>query len=155
MRFSAEVPSLLALGLLNIPLVDGKGRIPTLDHEPVNRIRLNNPTNLALKLIQSTHVFEVILSQLQNYICLEIHNCKNSDLRVKPYFIRLNQQGGSPMKDPFALLVQKETELQRVRREIEALRAVLPLLAEDVTTAFEPVHSLANGNKWPLEVNRR
>ncbi|HKS72559.1 MAG TPA: hypothetical protein VJQ82_05135 [Terriglobales bacterium] len=59
------------------------------------------------------------------------------------------------MKDPYALLRQKENELQRLRREIEALRAVLPLLAEDVTTAFEPAPAPVPNNKWPLEVTQR
>jgi hypothetical protein len=59
------------------------------------------------------------------------------------------------MKDPYALLLQKENELQRLRREIEALRAVLPLLAEDSTTAFDPSPTAGANNKWPLEVTKR
>jgi hypothetical protein len=35
------------------------------------------------------------------------------------------------MKDPYQVLEQKQTEIERVRREIEALRFVVPLLAED------------------------
>jgi hypothetical protein len=35
------------------------------------------------------------------------------------------------MKDLSQVLEQKETELERVRREIEALHFVIPLLAED------------------------
>ena len=35
------------------------------------------------------------------------------------------------MKDLFQVLKQKKIELERVRREIEALRLVIPLLAED------------------------
>jgi hypothetical protein len=35
------------------------------------------------------------------------------------------------MKDPYQVLEQKEMELERVRREIEALHLVIPLLAED------------------------
>lgn len=35
------------------------------------------------------------------------------------------------MKDPYQVLRQKETDIERVRKEIEALRFVIPLLAED------------------------
>jgi hypothetical protein len=35
------------------------------------------------------------------------------------------------MKDPYQVLRQKETDIERVRKEIDALRYVIPLLAED------------------------
>jgi hypothetical protein len=35
------------------------------------------------------------------------------------------------MKDPYQVLSQKEMDIERVRREIEALHLVIPLLAED------------------------
>ena len=35
------------------------------------------------------------------------------------------------MKDPSQVLSQKERDIERVRREIKALRFVIPLLAED------------------------
>ena len=35
------------------------------------------------------------------------------------------------MKDPYQVLQQKSTEIERVRREIEALHFVIPLLAEN------------------------
>jgi len=35
------------------------------------------------------------------------------------------------MKDPYQVLEQKKMELERVRREIEALHLVIPLLSED------------------------
>jgi hypothetical protein len=34
------------------------------------------------------------------------------------------------MKDPYQVLEQKKTDIERVRREIEALHLVIPLLAE-------------------------
>jgi hypothetical protein len=34
------------------------------------------------------------------------------------------------MKDPYRVLEQKKTDIERVRREIEALHLVIPLLAE-------------------------
>ena len=37
------------------------------------------------------------------------------------------------MKDPYQVLRQKETDIERVRKEIEALRFVIPLLAENGT----------------------
>ena len=35
------------------------------------------------------------------------------------------------MKDLYQLLEQKKTEIERVRKEIEALHSVIPLLAEN------------------------
>jgi hypothetical protein len=35
------------------------------------------------------------------------------------------------MKDLYQVLRQKEMDIERVRRELEALRFVIPLLAED------------------------
>jgi hypothetical protein len=35
------------------------------------------------------------------------------------------------MKDPSQILQQKEMDIERVRRQIEALHFVIPLLAED------------------------
>jgi hypothetical protein len=35
------------------------------------------------------------------------------------------------MKDPYQVLSQKERDIERVRKEIQALRFVIPLLAED------------------------
>jgi hypothetical protein len=35
------------------------------------------------------------------------------------------------MKDPYQVLEQKKAEIERVRREIEALQFVIPLLAEN------------------------
>ena len=59
------------------------------------------------------------------------------------------------MKDVLAVLYQREMDLERVRKEIEALRAVIPLLGEEtplvqaVTDRF-PLTS-ADSDKWPLE----
>lgn len=53
------------------------------------------------------------------------------------------------MKDLYAVLIEKEKEVQRVRQEVEALRNVLPLLAEDPEPA-KPLPS--QNNKWPIEV---
>jgi hypothetical protein len=39
------------------------------------------------------------------------------------------------MRDPQELLTEKETELERVRKEVESLHFVIPLLADDI---FEP-----------------
>jgi hypothetical protein len=59
------------------------------------------------------------------------------------------------MKDVFAVLYQREMDLERVRKEIEALRAVIPLLGEEtpsVQAAADrfPLAS-ADSDKWPLE----
>jgi hypothetical protein len=59
------------------------------------------------------------------------------------------------VKDPYAVLLQKEEDVRRLRREIEALRSVVPLLTDqpgtdrhELATTAEP----APANKWPLEV---
>jgi hypothetical protein len=60
------------------------------------------------------------------------------------------------MKNVFAVLRERETDLARVREEIKALRFVIPLLAEESAS----VPSIADisavpsrvGNKWPLDV---
>jgi hypothetical protein len=39
------------------------------------------------------------------------------------------------MKEVLELLTEKETELERVRKQVDSLRAVIPLLAND---RFEP-----------------
>lgn len=54
------------------------------------------------------------------------------------------------MKDLYAVLMEKEEEVKRLRKEVEALRSVVPLLAEDSTEAFKPDPS--PNNKWPIEV---
>jgi len=53
------------------------------------------------------------------------------------------------MKNLYQMLRQKESELERVRSEVNALRAVVPLLAEKHDMAD---HSSAS-NKWPLKVD--
>lgn len=57
------------------------------------------------------------------------------------------------MKDLYAVLVQKEDDIRRVRREIEALRFVIPLLADDPAPPLEPGRPGSAANKWPLEIS--
>jgi hypothetical protein len=54
------------------------------------------------------------------------------------------------VKDLYAVLLEKEQEVKRLRKEVEALRNVLPLLAEDSTEPLRPEPS--SNNKWPIEV---
>ena len=61
--------------------------------------------------------------------------------------------GREPVKDLYAVLVQKQDDIRRVRREIEALRFVIPLLADDPAPPLEPPRSAALTNKWPLEIS--
>lgn len=65
-------------------------------------------------------------------------------------------EGRLAMKDIYDVLRQKETDLERVRGEIEALRFVIPLLTE---SSFQPmaaaeaaVSRLPHANKWPLQI---
>jgi hypothetical protein len=59
------------------------------------------------------------------------------------------------MKDVYSVLRQKEAEILRVRREIEALRAVVPLLSDDSIQGPATAGTTSRpqaANKWPLEV---
>jgi hypothetical protein len=60
------------------------------------------------------------------------------------------------MKDVYAVLLQKEKDLQRVWREIEALRLVIPLLSEEPGQSPQAVDESAStapqANDWPIEV---
>jgi hypothetical protein len=60
------------------------------------------------------------------------------------------------VRDPYAVLLQKEEDVRRLRREIDALRSVLPLLSDE-SGADRPDFAAAepgSTNKWPLEVTR-
>jgi len=58
------------------------------------------------------------------------------------------------MKDPYAVLLQKEREMQRVRGEVEALRSILPLLSEEASaeTPAQTKQAPTDRNRWPLQV---
>jgi hypothetical protein len=52
------------------------------------------------------------------------------------------------MRNPYEMLYKKEKQLQQIRQEIEVLRTVLPLLADD---GDRSAHGGASGNVivWP------
>jgi hypothetical protein len=58
------------------------------------------------------------------------------------------------MKDPYAVLLQKEHEMQRVRSEVEALRSIVPLLSDEASsdTTSQQELSPADRNRWPLQM---
>jgi hypothetical protein len=59
------------------------------------------------------------------------------------------------MKNVFAVLREREMDLVRVREEVEALRFVIPLLAEEAASAsvMKDVSTISSrSNKWPLDV---
>lgn len=58
------------------------------------------------------------------------------------------------MKDPYAVLLQKEREMQRVRSEVEALRSIVPLLSDEPFSdkPQEAISSPADRNRWPLQM---
>ncbi len=59
------------------------------------------------------------------------------------------------MKDLYAVLLQKERDIQRLRHEIEAIRYILPLLADDPVPGAETKRlDPQQDNRWPLEVIR-
>ena len=51
---------------------------------------------------------------------------------------------GNPVKNPYEVLSQKEQEVARVRREIQALLIAIPLLEDGVPTWEELATSLAD-----------
>ena len=60
------------------------------------------------------------------------------------------------MKDPYELLREKETVILQLRREIEALHCVIPLLLDDLDQADDETSELqapgtgTDGNRsWP------
>ncbi len=55
------------------------------------------------------------------------------------------------MKDVQEVLRQKELELSRVRRQIEALRLIIPVLAE--STDQQTARESGQRNRWPLQVD--
>lgn len=63
-------------------------------------------------------------------------------------FQRLGGHPSQTMRNPYELLYQKERQLQQIRKEIEVLRTVLPLLADESDYARR---STGNGNVivWP------
>jgi hypothetical protein len=60
------------------------------------------------------------------------------------------------MKDVYQVLREKELDVTRVRKEVEALRFAIPLLAEgaDSMNVVAPAPQLPSGhiNRWPLRI---
>jgi hypothetical protein len=46
------------------------------------------------------------------------------------------------MKDPHSVLCEKEQDVERVRKEIQALLTVIPLLADDQPSSDDVMHEL-------------
>lgn len=60
------------------------------------------------------------------------------------------------MKDIAYVLYTKEQDILRVRLEIEALRAVIPLLADETPGRLaenDPIAPQKRSNRWPLEIS--
>ena len=57
------------------------------------------------------------------------------------------------MRDVYSVLRQKELDVQRVHREIEALRVVIPLLIEPVKDMSRAESTPPPNNRWPLNVS--
>ncbi len=55
------------------------------------------------------------------------------------------------MKDAYEVLYRKEADVARVRREIESLTMVAPLLAEDNLSFFQPESELEGQDKKPAQ----
>ena len=60
------------------------------------------------------------------------------------------------MKDVYQVLREKELDVTRVRKEVEALRFAIPLLAEgaDSMNFAAPAPQLPSGhiNRWPINI---
>jgi hypothetical protein len=59
------------------------------------------------------------------------------------------------VKDPYKVLHEKELDAERVRKEVQALRTVIPLLADDQSSADNVMHELreAASRKGMAELN--
>ena len=72
--------------------------------------------------------------------------CRNShfstDCRGMSFAIRCTTCFGGPMKDLQTVLRQKELDVERVRREIQALLMVIPLIADDQPASDDVMHLL-------------
>jgi hypothetical protein len=56
------------------------------------------------------------------------------------------------MRDLYQVLRQKELDLERTRKEIEALRSVIPLLSEESEKGDKGRPSLASSSSQPRRV---
>ena len=59
------------------------------------------------------------------------------------------------MKDVYQVLREKELDVTRVRKEVEALRFAIPLLAEgadSMNVAAAPQRPSGHINTWPLHI---
>lgn len=59
------------------------------------------------------------------------------------------------MKDPYSVLRAKERDLERVRREIQLLRAVIPLLADEQPASDVMQEAPAASSRTPLNPSGR
>jgi len=55
------------------------------------------------------------------------------------------------MNDPYRVLPEKEQDVERVRKEIQALLAVIPLLAENQPSADNIMHKLVAVSRKSLD----
>jgi len=60
--------------------------------------------------------------------------------------------GAKNMRDLYQVLRQKELDLERTRKEIEALRSVIPLLSEESEKGDKGRPSLASSSSQPRRV---
>jgi hypothetical protein len=65
---------------------------------------------------------------------------QSSDLRRFPRF-------KADVRNPYQVLREKESELEKVKREVEALRLVLPLLTEEETGSNKPANTQPEARK--------
>jgi len=56
------------------------------------------------------------------------------------------------MRNVREVLRQKEMDLTRVRREVEALRCVAPMLAEARNHQISAEADVRQKNRWPLQI---
>ena len=82
---------------------------------------------------------------------LPLRNSQLPRLPLRGKTLRKSPPRREPVKDLYAVLIQKENDIRRLRREIEALRFILPLLADDAAPPMETPPPLTN--KWPLEIS--
>ena len=79
---------------------------------------------------------------------------KGNSAKVPNVVVRDDEFPGAPMKNVYEVLRQKEMELTRLEKEVEALRLVAPLLSEDKESSSDMKPALATAVNGPQTTAR-
>src|SRR5262249_22387339 len=83
-----------------------------------------------------------------------LHSQPKEMILASHLFLSLNlfvPREGSAMKDAYEVLRQKEADVVRIRREVESLRTVVPLLTEDQFSFVDPGAAADHPDRKPAQ----